>query len=109
MYYIFAAALILLVATIIFTVIKIKPWDNIKTTEYIYIINKPLKAIIELERETGIKYCKAMNISYCEEFNYEDYGYDNPYDFISDWTFYDVDMNIIKYDYDEKLYEVLYK
>ena len=104
MFYVFGATLTLTVIALVLAIIRTKPWRNLKSTDYIYVVNKQMKTIVELERETGIKYCKAMKLTYCDYLPYKDYGYDNPYDFINEWTFYDNDMSLIKYD--EKLNEV---
>ena len=98
MFNVFAGTLFLTVIALVLAVIRVKPWKNLKSTDYIYVVNSQIKTIVELDRETGIKYCKAMKLIYCDHLPYEDYGYDNPYDFINEWTFYDVDMNFIKYD-----------
>lgn len=98
MFNVFAGTLFLTVIALVLAVIRVKPWKNLKSTDYIYVVNSQLKTIVELEREVGIKYCKAMRLIYCNYLPYEDYGYDNPYDFINEWTFYDVNMCIVKYD-----------
>lgn len=105
MFYIFGITLTLTVIALVLAVIRTKPWKNLKSTDYIYVVNKQMKTIVELERETGIRYCKAMKLTYCDYLPYEDYGYDNPYDFINEWTFYNASMGMIKYD---NFYEVVY-
>jgi hypothetical protein len=71
-----------------------------------YVVDATNKVIFEKEIEEAKAYAKAFNKDCHYDLPYRMYDFDNPFDLINNWTFYDLNGNVIKYDEDFNEYIV---
>ena len=65
-----------------------------------YVVDATNKVIFEREVDEAKVWAKTFNKQCHYSLPYNFFGFENPYDFVNEWTFYDLNGNVIKYDED---------
>ena len=65
-----------------------------------YVVDVKNKVIFEKEIHEAQAFARVFGKQFYAQLYPEIFDFDNPYDFINDWTFFDIDGNLVKYDND---------
>lgn len=65
-----------------------------------YVVDVKNKVIFEKEINEARALARVFGKRFYAQLYCEIFDFDNPYDFINEWTFFDIDGNLVKYDKD---------
>ena len=80
--------------------------DTCKKTEPLYyLVQENHHTCMEVHGERATPFAKAFGLKIYTHFPYAEYGFEDPYSFVNEWSFFDEDCALIKYD--ENFQEIL--